>query len=110
MLDFVPQVRSHREFEDGRNVPCKYAHCSGKPADHRLSYNVSNSPDPWTLEKRHQKLSDEVLRKSISERCDRPSQQNQWSTYRHEEKMLHHVDRKQFMITIRKRRPDCQPH
>ncbi len=74
-----------------------------------MSDNASEALRGGALQKGPQNASHEVLWETVRERDERRSQQNQRGRYDHQEKMLRHVGRQEFMVQSPQRRRYSDP-
>src|SRR5262245_53535540 len=87
-------------------------HCDGcsKPTKHRVSENVADATQASRAERWLQDILDNAFRQAVQDHFCRLCQQNEWSSHYHEQKMLDHVKREEFVIQYGERRARGEPH
>jgi len=110
LLELMPMLRRHRQFENSGNVPRDHSSAARQPADRRVGTNLCQEAKTTEPMKVRDGAAYPALRQTVHHHdCGRP-EQDQWCSRHHEEKMLHHVSGEQMMIEMGGWRRNHNPH
>lgn len=108
VLDRVPKVGTHAELEYLWYVPYEDDGRAGQPTSRRVCHLTPDAAECEGAQEATESATNGVWQSARQRDGGRP-QQDQRGRDRHQEEMLHHVEREQHMIQRRERRADHSP-